>query len=46
MGDGAPLDRKRTAERALMSRLMHPGDLLLDAREEAGPRPLKGGSDG
>lgn len=42
MGDDAPVERKRTAEGVFASRLLHPSNLLLDSREEAGPRPLKG----
>lgn len=45
MGDDAPVERKRTAECVLASRLLHQGALLLDSREEVGPRPLKGDYD-
>jgi hypothetical protein len=37
-----PPERLTEAQASLSKRLRHPGPLLLDPEEQAGPRPLKG----
>lgn len=41
LGPKAPEARKKLASKALIRQISQPGPLVLDAAEQAGPRPLK-----
>lgn len=43
LGRDAPAGRRRQAERSLGRQLAQRGPLVLDSREQVGPRPIKKG---